>query len=208
MPKEILKQIYLVRHGETDPNKNQIIQGSGLDAPLNATGEKQAIDFFRAYNHIPFDAVYTSRLIRTLESVANFLKFESRHYQLEELNEISWGIKDGTKIDSSEQKIYQSMLDNWQVGLLDQCFENGESPNLVANRLKIGMDKIMSKSDEKIILICSHGRAIRILLCLLMNKSLSNMEQFHHSNLCLYILEWDGNNWTITLENNINHIRH
>jgi len=206
MPKETLKQIYLVRHGETDPNKNQIIQGSGLNAPLNSTGKKQADDFFRAYHHIPFDAVYTSNLVRTWESVDLFLKNGLKNYALEELNEISWGVKDGTKINQSEQKIYQAMLDDWQAGLLDQSFEKGESPNMVAKRLKVGMEKIMDKSQEKTVLICCHGRAIRILLCILLNRPLSEMEQFLHSNLCLYVVEWDGKNWNIILNNDTNHI--
>ena len=206
MAKEILKRVYLIRHGETDPNKNQIIQGSGLDASLNDTGKKQANDFFRAYHHIKFDAVYTSNLIRTWQSVSPFLELKLKHYPLEELNEISWGVKDGTKIDSAEQKIYQAMLDNWQAGLLDQCFDKGESPNTVAKRLKKGMIEIMAKSEEHTILVCSHGRAIRILLCHLLNRPLSEMEQFLHSNLCLYILDWDGKEWSITLKNDTSHI--
>jgi len=206
MEKEILKRIYLIRHGETDPNKNQIIQGSGLDAPLNSTGEKQAIDFFRAYHHIPFDAVYTSNLIRTWQSVASFLKENLEHYPMEELNEISWGVKDGTKIDPNEQKIYQALLDDWQAGLLDQSFEKGESPNIVAKRLQKGMIKIMSKPNEKNVLVCSHGRAIRVLLCILMNRPLTEMEQFLHSNMCLYILVWDGKVWKIVVTNDVSHI--
>ncbi|VBB18697.1 histidine phosphatase family protein [Yasminevirus sp. GU-2018] len=37
-----IKRVYLVRHGQTDANKNKIAQGRELDQPLNDTGRKQA----------------------------------------------------------------------------------------------------------------------------------------------------------------------
>ena len=59
------KTIYIIRHGETDYNRQGIIQGSGVDSDLNETGRIQAEKFFKAYHHIPFDKVYTSELKRT-----------------------------------------------------------------------------------------------------------------------------------------------
>ncbi|NDE62419.1 MAG: histidine phosphatase family protein, partial [Cyclobacteriaceae bacterium] len=41
------KKIYLVRHGQTDYNLQGVVQGSGIDAPINATGRAQAEAFFR-----------------------------------------------------------------------------------------------------------------------------------------------------------------
>ncbi|HOY94242.1 MAG TPA: histidine phosphatase family protein [Catalimonadaceae bacterium] len=201
-----MKKLYIIRHGETEPNRHHIIQGSGLDAPLNETGMQQAADFFMAYRHIPFDAVFTSALIRTWQSVDGFLRKGVPHYPVKNLNEISWGVKDGTRIDPSEQKIYNSMLSDWKAGLLDRSFDKGESPNMVASRMKLAVEDLL-QTDFKTILMCIHGRALRILLCLLMKKSLTEMETFLHSNLCLYILSFDGQNWTIELENDTHHLQ-
>jgi len=201
-----VKKLYIIRHGETEPNRHHIIQGSGLDAPLNETGMQQAADFFMAYRHIPFDAVFTSALIRTWQSVDGFLRKGVPHYPVKNLNEISWGVKDGTRIDPSEQKIYNSMLSDWKAGLLDRSFDKGESPNMVASRMKLAVEDLL-QTDFKTILMCIHGRALRILLCLLMKKSLTEMETFLHSNLCLYILSFDGQNWTIELENDTHHLQ-
>ncbi len=201
-----MKKLYIIRHGETEPNRHHIIQGSGLDAPLNETGMQQAADFFMAYRHIPFDAVFTSALIRTWQSVDGFLRKGIPHYPVKNLNEISWGVKDGTRIDPSEQKIYNSMLSDWKAGLLDRSFDKGESPNMVASRMKLAVEDLL-QTDFKTILMCIHGRALRILLCLLMKKSLTEMETFLHSNLCLYILSFDGQNWAIELENDTHHLQ-
>lgn len=206
MELKIAKTLYLTRHGETDPNKNFIIQGSGLDSPLNATGTQQARDFFLAYRHIHFDKIYTSHLIRTHQSVQPFLETGIPHESMTDLREISWGEKDGTRIDPAEQRIYQAMLSDWRAGLLDRSFANGESPNQVMQRMKRAMEIIMSRKDEKTILMCIHGRALRILLSHLMKTPLSEMEQYLHSNLCLYVLEYDGQNWSIVLKNDTSHL--
>jgi broad specificity phosphatase PhoE len=202
----IAKTLYLVRHGETDPNKNHIIQGSGIDAPLNETGQRQAKDFYFAYRHISFDKVYTSHLIRTHQSVRWFTEKGIPHDSLTDLREISWGEKDGTRIDPAEQRIYQAMLKDWQAGLLDRSFSGGESPYQVVARMKTAMQTIMEREEEKTILMCIHGRAMRILLSMLMQTPLSEMEQYLHSNLCLYILEYDGQKWKICLENDTSHL--
>lgn len=206
MQQQFSKELYLIRHGETEPNRNQIIQGSGLDASLNSRGKNQADLFYHQYHKTGFDWVYTSALKRTSESVQGFIKAGIPHTILPELNEISWGVKDGTKINPEEQNEYDCMLNAWKSGNLDLKFPGGESPNEVAQRLNIALDNLMAQ-QEAIILVCMHGRAMRILLCLLLELPLSEMEQFLHSNLCLYQLGWDGLRWQILVENDTTHLQ-
>lgn len=206
MKKNQTKTLYIIRHGETDPNKNQIIQGSGLDAPLNDKGRRQANDFFQAYRHIPFDAIYTSALIRTSQSVARFVDMGIPHFPLTDLNEISWGVKDGTKIDPEEQVVYNKLIRDWAGGLLDRSFAKGESPNQVARRLNKVIQFLLENEKHQTVLVSTHGRSMRILLCLLLGVPIEQMEQFLHSNLCLYILQYDGNSWSIELANDTTHL--
>jgi probable phosphoglycerate mutase len=90
--------------------------------------------------------------------------------------------------------------------LLDRSFSGGESSYQVVARMKTAMQTIMEREEEKTILMCIHGRAMRILLSMLMQTPLSEMEQYLHSNLCLYILEYDGQKWKICLENDTSHL--
>lgn len=201
------KLLYIIRHGETEPNRNQIIQGSGLDAPLNSFGIKQANSFHKAYQNTDFDRVYTSALRRTSESVQAFIGSGIPHTILPELNEISWGVKDGTKINPAEQNEYDRMLENWKKGRLDCGFPGGESPNQVAKRLLVALSHILKSPQEKTVLVCMHGRAMRIFLCIMLRVPLSKMEQFLHSNLCMYQLGWDGQKWTILVKNDTDHLK-
>jgi probable phosphoglycerate mutase len=202
---EAEKKWFIIRHGETEPNRQQIIQGSGLDAPLNETGRQQAKDFFLAYRHIPFDAVYTSALIRTHESVQAFLDQGITHLALPELNEISWGDKDGSQIEFGDQSEYSLLVKAWKSGELNRSFANGESPNMVALRLQNALDHLLQRPD-RISLMCIHGRTLRILLCLLTGRPVQEMEDFLHSNLSLYVLSRKNGKWEIEIHNDTSHI--
>jgi probable phosphoglycerate mutase len=64
----------------------------------------------------------------------------------------------------------------------------------------------MKREDEKTILICMHGRAMRILLCQLLNYPLRGMDTFEHKNLCLYQLDFTGSMFAIKKHNDISHL--
>ncbi|MFD2037412.1 histidine phosphatase family protein [Belliella marina] len=184
------KKIYLVRHGQTDYNLKGVVQGSGIDAPLNSNGYRQAEAFFEAFKEIPFEKVFYTGLQRTRQSVQSFLDLGIPHESVPELNEISWGKYEGVPMTPEENQYYQHMLDHWAAGELDYAIEGGESPNVVAKRLKKGIDHILAQ-PEKLILICMHGRAMRVLLSVLMNYDLRHMDEFKHQNLGLYELNLD-----------------
>jgi probable phosphoglycerate mutase len=192
------KKIFVVRHGQTDYNLKGVVQGSGINAPINETGKKQAEAFYHRFKQIPFDRVYFSSLIRTRQSVERFLTPDVYHEELSDLNEISWGHYEGLPMDHDENQYYLNMLAKWSEGELTHKIVGGESPMEVAVRLKRAMRYILSKGGNQL-LICMHGRAIRILMTVLLGYDLRYMDVFRHENLCCYelIQEEDG---TIFLE--------
>ncbi len=201
------KKIYLIRHGQTDFNLQGIVQGSGVDSSLNATGRAQAQAFYEAYKHVHFDKVYTSTLRRTYETAQGFINSGIPHEALDGLNEISWGNNEGKKITPEEDQYYHWMIEQWQHGNTAQRIEGGESPEDVVARQQPIIEKWNKAVDEKTILVCMHGRAIRILLCQLLNYPLKSMDMFEHSNLCLYLLEHTGSMYTARSYNDISHLK-
>ncbi|AFL84811.1 fructose-2,6-bisphosphatase [Belliella baltica DSM 15883] len=181
---------YIVRHGQTDYNLRGVVQGSGIDAPLNSNGLRQGKAFFDAYKEIPFEKVYYTGLQRTKQSVQGFLNLNIPSESIIEFNEISWGKYEGLPMTHDENEYYLQMLKRWSLGDLDYAIAGGESPNMVVFRLKIGLEKILNQ-PEKLILICMHGRAMRMLLSILMNYELKFMDEFKHQNLGLYELNMD-----------------
>lgn len=201
------KKIYLIRHGQTDFNLKGIVQGSGVDSSLNAKGMAQARAFFEMYKQIAFDKIYTSTLKRTRESVSGFIELGIPTESLSGLNEISWGTKEGQPITPEEDQYYHWMLDQWRLGNTHERIEGGESPEDVVKRQREALAKILAETDEEQILICMHGRAIRILLTQLLNYPLKSMDMFEHENLCLYLLEQTGTHFTVRKYNDTTHLK-
>ncbi len=201
------KTLYIIRHGETDLNKAGIVQGRGMDTNLNETGRKQGEAFYRAYKNIPFDKIYTSTLKRTHQTVKGFIDSGISWQQLPGLDEMAWGNYEGKAVSEETRGRFKKIMQSWKDGELDVRFENGESPNEVQTRQKEAMQEIMSHPEETTVLICMHGRAMRLLLCLLSNLPLTEMDNYPHRNTTLYRVDFDGEKFHIVDFNNTDHLK-
>ncbi|KAF9014026.1 phosphoglycerate mutase-like protein [Cyathus striatus] len=76
-------RVYLVRHGETDANKQGIIQGH-LNTLLNDVGMKQAELVGDALKQIDFDEAYTSDLSRAKHTANAILKYHPEVHLVED----------------------------------------------------------------------------------------------------------------------------
>jgi len=183
-----------------------IVQGSGINSSLNEEGRSQAKAFFNHYSDVRFDKIYTSGLKRTVETVQHFIDLGIPYESLNGLNEISWGNKEGQKITPEEDAYYHWMLKQWQDGNTSLKIEGGVSPDDVVARQRPAIDHILSHVHEQTVLICMHGRAIRILLCQLLNYPLRSMDVFEHENLCLYLLNQTGSMFSVEKHNDTSHL--
>ncbi|PIQ19988.1 MAG: histidine phosphatase family protein [Cytophagales bacterium CG18_big_fil_WC_8_21_14_2_50_42_9] len=200
------KKIYLLRHGQTDFNLQNIIQGSGVDSSLNATGQWQAQRFFDAYQDVPFDKVYTSVLQRSIQSVQGFIDKGIPHEKYPELNEICWGSREGTYVTPETDVKYFELLDKWKNGECHLRMDEGESPEDVAARQRKFLEILLSRPEEETVLICMHGRAMRVFLCVMLNYPLRCMDTFEHHNLGLYVLHHTGSMFSIHKHMDIAHL--
>ncbi|QJW92239.1 histidine phosphatase family protein [Spirosoma taeanense] len=202
------KTIYLIRHGETDFNRRGVVQGSGVDSDLNTMGRAQAMAFFQAYQHVGFDKIYISGLKRTFQTVEPFIDLGIPFEKLTGLNEISWGVMEGKVPGNIDNEYYRNLIEAWASGNTAVPTDGGESPDQVAARQKTAIDVILSHPGETTVLVAMHGRAMRILLCWLTKQPLSAMDNFEHSNLCLYKLcyDYDSQTFTIELANDTAHL--
>lgn len=204
----IVKTLYIVRHGQTDLNKQGIVQGRGRNTDLNDEGRRQASQFFSAYKSVAFDKIYISELKRTQQSVQQFIDLGIPYEKLSGLDELAWGIYEGMPATPDTKAAFLQLMRDWVSGNLDSKFDNGESPNDVRLRQLEALSTIMSHTEEQQVLICMHGRAMRLLLCLLTGRPLTEMDSFPHQNLVLYKVTFDGEKYAIESFNNADHLKH
>ena len=200
------RMVYVLRHAQTEFNKKRIIQGSGIDSVLNEHGQLQAQEFYAFYKSTPFNLIYTSGLQRTRMTVQPFIthsKVPTRSTDL--LNEINWGIYEGQSGSPAMKEDYQKLIREWQSGNFDYSLKGAESAFDLRKRLTTFLTMLDEEPYEKV-LICSHGRTIRGLICLLKGESLTQMEKYSHVNTGLSIFEFDGDVYRSTKENDFTHL--
>lgn len=138
--------------------------------------------------------------------MAHFISTGIAWEQLSALDELDWGIFEGVEGSDAIRKSFKELTNKWVSGDYTAHFEGGESPLDLIARQKQGLARILSVPEEENVLICMHGRALRIFLCYLTGEPLSKMDLFPHQNLSMYKLEYTGTDFRILEFNNIVHL--
>ena len=175
------KEVFIVRHGRTEFNRLGIWQGSGVDAPLDEEGWKQAKLFFDAYRDEEFDMIVHSSLIRSRQTVEAFSNLEIQTVVAPEINEISWGVQEGKPHTDASHAEYRRVIGEWAIENYSYSFEGGESATDMDLRISKFVHWLKNVNAQKV-LVCSHGRAIRALLCIMKKEPLRDMEKYQHHN--------------------------
>lgn len=181
--------LYLLRHGQTDYNLKQIVQGGGIDAPLNETGRSQGRNFYEMYQEVAFDGLFCTDLQRTYQTVEYFQHEEMQLVEMPEFRELDWGILEGVKGNPEVRDEFIRITSAWNRGELEVKIEGGESPLEGWERVRAGLDQLEQRFPKGgNILLCAHGRINRILLAGFTGYGLQNMDFFPHHNTGLNLI--------------------
>ncbi len=197
--------MYILRHGETEYNRLGRVQGSGVDTDLNELGKLQANAFYKKYKQIGFDQVITSKLKRTWQTVDLFIQNQIPWDIDSDINEVGWGTQEGQYSTPESRKEYFEVIQAWSNGDYHASMPEGESAHKFGHRLERFVNKLRTV-EERQILVCSHGRAMRALMCLLHDLPLSKMQEFSHNNTGLWIFQLDDGKFQNVLSNDLSHL--
>jgi broad specificity phosphatase PhoE len=177
--------LFLVRHGETEFNRQQKVQGRGIDAPLNALGRAQAEALALRAASLGLDAIYASTLLRARETAGIVGRAcpDIPLFFLNDLEEMSWGIYEGRAATPDLKSAFDTMRAEWLNGNYDYRAEKGESVTEVQERGKRAINHILETHSGKRVMVVAHGRFLRILLATLLDEfGLKRMEEIKHAN--------------------------
>ena len=194
--------IYFLRHGETDYNRQGVVQGSGINSDLNDYGRKQAQSFFEAYSHIKFDAVYASQLKRTHQTLEPWTSLGYNPIIDEALNEFNWGVHEGLKPHAEHKEEFKYILNQWSNGNLLAKVEQGETPVEAWARAVEFFTLLPERHPQQKVLLCTHGRQLRVILSNLLDRNMCFMEKYSHSNTALTIVQWPRTGQALLLKLN------
>ena len=188
--------LYLVRHGQTDYNRQHVVQGRGVDAVLNATGRAQAAAVARRLAGVPFGVIYTStlrRAVETAEAIAHEHSGAPMH-RLADLEEMAWGDFEGRPITPSVRQVIEDFSARWRNGEFAYRLEGGESIYDVQQRGRQAIHHTLAHHTGETVLEVTHGGMLRVLLATLLEAySLERMDEIPHTNTGVNALRcYDG----------------
>ncbi len=200
-------RIYLVRHGETEWNKIRRFQGRS-NLPLNKEGRKQVRSLALALKNIPLMAIYTSPLIRALETARLIKVFHPSTPIFEDngLIEMDLGEFDGMKVqDWAEQ--YPDFRKAWNENPASVRMPGGESLKEVQDRAKKTLERITRiHPPDTTILMSSHNFVNLTILCDLLKIPLHRFRELRQENAAFNVICKKDDRFYAELVNERSHI--
>jgi len=183
-------KLVFVRHGETEENVENILQGQGK-AKLNSKGKEQARKLAKRLKWMKIHTAYVSDLPRTMETAQEILKYHpgTTIIYSASLREKSHGIFEGQHKGAMFKAEKSSGLSFW-----DFKPEKGESHWELQKRIKRFCKQLMKQISADTILIVSHGEAISILLHDILEERYTpeSYYRYHPENGAVIIMEIRG----------------
>ena len=185
-------EIILVRHCETDWNKENRCQGIS-DLSLNQAGLKQAENLRSYFNNLDIDLIFSSTLKRAIET-ANVINSDKNIpiELIDELREMDQGDFEGIPFHTLREK-YPVELNEWRKNPEKFRIPNGETLGEVKNRMIKFMKNIVeTHREDKTIIIVSHNLALSSFLCSISEKNLVNFTEFTVESGSISIIDYSN----------------
>ena len=195
-------KLYLVRHGQTDLNKERRYQGR-IDAVLNDTGLQQVQRLSSRLLSEPIDKVYASPLTRAQETA--HIIADRRHMEIttcEYIMEMNFGQFEGKTYDEIIK-----IFPDWNPDIFDFTFAGGESLDSLVSRMKKFIDILMAEHGaDSNILVVSHTGCLRVFLCLLLDIDVAKWWRFKIDLASLTIVEYFPEGAVLALMNDTSYL--
>jgi len=194
--------IFLIRHGETEWNRNGRWQGH-TDIPLSQIGREQAQALaWRLLNEGAFfDHLYASDLCRAFETaqiIGRTLKMSAQPFPcLREINVGSWS-------GLTKAEIIQRF-----PGAFTDFFHShdGEALDMFDQRVGEGVLELARRHPGERLAIVSHGGTIRgILRYLYAVQGLGEPPRAHLGNTSITEIHFNGVSWQLVRQNDLAHL--
>ncbi len=199
-----MKKIYLIRHGETESNRQGIFRGR-LDIALSQRGREQARDLSDYFRDIPLDAVYTSPLGRAVETAR--IAFPGVEAVTgDALNNLDLGQWSGMKKSDVKER-FPGQWEAW-IGRPESIhFPGGERLADVWQRSRQFLDRIIAGGEDTVAAV-SHRSVAKVVIAAALGMEDNYYWKFHLDNASVSLLYHEPERgFTLVKLNDTHHLK-
>lgn len=200
--------VYLIRHGATEANERVpfILQGDGIDLPLNENGRRQAADLAEFFRRRPLTAVYSSRMVRARETGAAIAQATGCEVQpVDGLQECSVGVWEGLDWETIRAR-HPEESEAFQRDPAMHPMLGGESYRDVLGRARPAWDRLIEQHRDGAIALVTHNIVNRVLLADLLGIELRQGALLRQRNGCINLIEFSGGRTQVVTVNSVFHL--
>lgn len=201
-----MKRFYLIRHGETDWNKHNMVQGS-IDTELNKTGAEQARKVAERLKSEKIDIIFSSTLKRAYMTAKQIKSFhpDVPLKLTDKLNEINFGEWEGLSFNEIEER-FSEQYKLWKDTPEKATFPGEGSLYNVMERVKSFFEDVLNMPYENIVIV-THGGIIKLSIIYLLELPLDFYKKCWFGNASLSIVDIKGNRRMLSLLNDMSHLQ-
>lgn len=191
--KPVKLRVILVRHGETEWNNQNRLQGS-TDVPLNDKGKLQAEKVSTFLKNVPIHHAFSSSLIRSKDTASIILQHHNITLETRPaLAEIHRGHWQGMTLDEIEMQ-YLEKFNLWRKHPQRLQNYSGETLQSASDRIWTEWHNLLNSSQSQLkfrtVLVVAHEGVNRLLICRLTGLSLSKFWEVPQHNTALNAIDY------------------
>jgi len=202
----MMTSIYLVRHGQTAWNKEEIFRGR-TDVPLDETGLKQAELAGQYFKGMEIHAIYSSPLSRAWQTAQKIAQIQNLKVDpLEGILDMSFGDWEGhahQEIRKMDNETYRQWVESPHLVKLP----GGESLDDVRGRAMAALEKVLRKHSEKTIVLVSHRVVCKVMICAILGLDNSHFWQIAQDTTAINLIQYKKGKYILSLMNETCHLK-
>jgi broad specificity phosphatase PhoE len=200
-------KLILIRHGETEWNKQRRIQGCRSDTRLSPKGLEQADRLAAALRKERIDAICASPMKRASETaqiMAEVCKLPVHVFN--ELREIDAGELDGL-FERDLTGPYETAWKEFRNGNASTPLPGGESLQDLQKRTSWAVDRMLEKHIDGTVVVVAHLLANLVVVCQVLGINLSQLARLRQAPASITIMELTTQGNSLLLLNDTCHLQ-
>ncbi len=197
--------IYVVRHGETLWNKEEVFRGR-KDIPLNETGKIQAEKAGAYFAGISLSRIVSSplrRAVETAEAIGGTIGVPVE--TMEEFTDINFGTWEGLSLREVEER-YPVDFRLWRTSPQRLQVGGGETLAIVRGRVSGGLAKLTA-AEEGAVAVVTHRVICKMIVLSCLNIGDEHFWDLKYDPASVTLLEGQHTNFTLVFSNDTCHLK-
>jgi broad specificity phosphatase PhoE len=202
----IITSVYLIRHGQTAWNKEEIFRGR-TDIPLDETGLKQAKLAGEYFKGMKIHGIYSSSLSRAWETAQRIARFHNLEVQpMSGILDMSFGKWEG-QAHQEIKKIDSETYRRWKEKPHLVRLPGGESLDDVRVRAMAALEEVIRNHPGKTLVLVSHRVVNKVLICAILGLDNSHFWQITQDTTAINLIQNRDGKYILSLMNETCHLK-